>query len=110
MDQIILSASLEDIEDSLPDVIRVLRSVDPMEVRNSIAVYLGLREAQSRGFVKVLTGDGADEFCAGYAFVYNLRREMAEQTLRHLWEVMHFSSQPLARSLGMESFHALSER
>jgi asparagine synthase (glutamine-hydrolysing) len=101
--QKILSVSMEEIEDFLPDVVRVLRSFDPMEVRNSVVVFMGLREAQSEGFAKVLTGDVADELFAGYSFVYNLQRDMAQATLEHLWEVMHFSSIPLAKSLGIEA-------
>jgi asparagine synthase (glutamine-hydrolysing) len=102
--QEVIEASLDDIENVLPEVIRTLGSFDPMEIRNSVATFLGLLKAKSRGYPRVLTGDAADELFAGYSFVKNLREEEAVPKLHHLWEVMHFSSIPLASSLGM---HAL---
>ena len=99
--QEIIQASLDDIENSLPEVITTLGSFDPMEIRNSVAVFLGLKRAQSRGYSRILTGDAADELFAGYSFVKNLQKEEALLKLYHLWKVMHFSSMPLARSLGI---------
>jgi asparagine synthase (glutamine-hydrolysing) len=96
-------ADLEDIENSLPEVIGILRTFDPMEIRNSITIYLGLNKAASEGLHRVYTGDGADELFAGYSFVTNLTPEQAIAKLRHLWQVMHFSSIPLASSKGIEA-------
>jgi asparagine synthase (glutamine-hydrolysing) len=101
--QEIIEATLDDIENSLPEVIRILRSFDPMEIRNSVAVFLGLRKAKSQGYSRVLAGDAADELFAGYSFVANLEKEKALSKLHHLWEVMHFSSISLATSLGIEA-------
>ncbi|MGI0091781.1 MAG: asparagine synthase C-terminal domain-containing protein [Nitrososphaerales archaeon] len=95
--------SLKELEEALPDVIRVLKSFDPMEIRNSVTVYLGLKEAKLGGFRRVMTGDASDELFAGYSFVFKLQRDLAQATLRHLWEVMHFSSVPLAQSLGIQA-------
>lgn len=94
---------LEEIEASLPGVIRVLRTFDPMEIRNSVTVYLGLKWAASRGFKKIYTGDAADELFAGYSFITGLPAELAVSKLHHLWHVMHFSSIPLASSLNMKA-------
>jgi len=101
--QELIEATLDDIENSLPEVIGVLRSFDPMEIRNSVAVFLGLKKAKSQGYSRVLTGDAADELFAGYSFVTNLEKEKALSTLHRLWEVMHFSSIPLASSLGIKA-------
>ncbi|MHB2035530.1 MAG: asparagine synthase C-terminal domain-containing protein [Nitrososphaerales archaeon] len=92
-----------ELEAILPEVIRVLRSFDPMEIRNSVTVYLGLREAKLGCATKIMTGDASDELFAGYNFVLKLQRDVARETLVHLWEVMHFSSIPLAESLGIEA-------
>ncbi len=102
--QDIVETRLEDIEDSLPEVISILGSFDPMEIRNSVAAFLGLKRARSQGYSRVLTGDAADELFAGYSFVKNLKKEEAFPKLQYLWRVMHFSSIPLADSLGI---HAL---
>jgi asparagine synthase (glutamine-hydrolysing) len=101
--QDVIEAILDDIENSLPEVIGIFRSFDPMEVRNSVAVFLGLRKAKAQGYSRVLTSDAADELFAGYSFVTKLEREKAISTLHHLWEVMHFSSISLASSLGIEA-------
>jgi asparagine synthase (glutamine-hydrolysing) len=99
----LLITDFSELDGALPEVIRVLKSFDPMEIRNSVTVYLGMRNAKSDGFAKIMTGDGADELFAGYSFIFKLPKDRAQTALTHLWEVMHFSSIPLARSLGMEA-------
>src|SRR5487761_549378 len=94
--------SIAEMEANLRDVVSVLGSLDPMEIRNSVAIYIGLKQAASDGFQKVMTGDAADELFAGYSFVYKLEREKAVESLLHLWQVMHFSSIPLAHSLSID--------
>lgn len=101
--QELLEVTLEDVEDSIPQVIRILRSFDPMEVRNSVPIYLGLTRAKSEGYSRVLTGDAADELFAGYSFVTSLPKDQALIKLHHLWTVMHFSSIPLAASLEIKA-------
>jgi len=96
-----LTASL--LRDRLGDVIRILRTFDPMEVRNSVAVYHGLAAANSQGFSRVMTGDAADELFAGYSFTFNLKSQEIMRRLRELWKIMHFSSQPMAEALGIEA-------
>lgn len=91
----------KELEDSLGDVVRTLKTFDPMEVRNSVAVYRGLRAASSEGFSMTMTGDAMDELFAGYSFVYRLPARQMRRALRRLWLVMHFSSIQLAESLGV---------
>jgi asparagine synthase (glutamine-hydrolysing) len=95
----ILGVSVDEVEGALPDVIGVLKSFDPMEVRNSVATFIGLRRAQADGFRAVMTGDAADELFAGYSFIFRLPEAQAKEALVHLWRVMRFSSVPLAESL-----------
>ncbi|MHB8568355.1 MAG: asparagine synthase C-terminal domain-containing protein [Nitrososphaerales archaeon] len=96
----ILKVDLTELEALLPEVIKDLKSLDPMEIRNSVVVYIGLMQAKLDGYSKVKTGDTSDELFAGYSFIYKLPREKARQTLLHLWQSMHFSSVHLAKSLG----------
>ena len=92
----------EEMYRTLPLVIKVLRSFDPMEIRNSLTVYIGIRVAKESGIGTVITGDGCDELLAGYSFVYGLSKEKLDLELRKLWSVMSFSSIPLAKSLDTE--------
>lgn len=94
---------ISELENELPEVIRVLKSFDPMEIRNSVVAYIGMKKARFDGYSKVMTGDASDELFAGYNFVFKESEEKAKKILFHLWEVMHFSSIPLASSLGMEA-------
>ncbi len=91
----------KELEDSLGDVIGTLKTFDPMEVRNSVAIYRGLQAASSEGFSIAMTGDAMDELFAGYSFVYSLPARQMRRALRRLWRVMHFSSIRLAESLGV---------
>jgi asparagine synthase (glutamine-hydrolysing) len=97
------SISIAELEDELPEVISVLKTFDPMEIRNSVVAYLGMKKARFEGYSKIMTGDASDELFAGYNFVFKKPEAEARKTLSHLWKVMHFSSISLAKSLGIEA-------
>jgi asparagine synthase (glutamine-hydrolysing) len=86
---------------NLPQVMKILKTFDPMEIRNSAAVYIGMREATKDGTSTVLTGDACDELFAGYSFLFNLSPAELRASLKRLWNVMTFSAVPMAESLGM---------
>ena len=92
-------------EDELYEAIRVvvktMDSFDPMEIRNSIPIYIGLKKAKESGVNTVMTGDGCDELFAGYSFLHGLEKERLSLELQKLWSVMHFSSTELAKALGI---------
>lgn len=93
--------SIEEFIENLPDVVKTLRVFDPMEIRNSAAVYIGMKEAKKDGISTVLTGDACDELFAGYSFLFNLSPSELRTSLMRLWNVMSFSAIPMAESLGM---------
>jgi len=93
--------SVEEFIENLPDVVKTLKVFDPMEIRNSAAVYIGMKEAKKDGTSTVLTGDACDELFAGYSFLFNLSPSELKASLKRLWNVMSFSSIPMAESLGM---------
>ena len=93
--------SAEEFIENLPDVVKTLKVFDPMEIRNSAAVYIGMKEAKKDGTSTVLTGDACDELFAGYSFLFNLSPSELEASLKRLWNVMSFSAIPMAESLGM---------
>ncbi len=84
------------------EVIQVLKTFDPMEIRNDIPLYLGLRYAKSLGLNSVVTGDGGDELFAGYSFLFKLRLGEVEEWTRKIVETWFFAAKPLGESLGVE--------
>ena len=92
-----------DAEAAIQDVVKIMHSFDPMEIRNDATIMIGLRQAKDLGFRSVLTGDAGDELFAGYSFLFSKEREELEQDLADLWEIMRFASVRLAASLGMNA-------
>jgi len=93
----------DELYDAFPVVVKTMRSFDPMEIRNSVTIYIGLKAAKEIGMHAVMTGDGCDELFAGYSFLFGLEKEKLDLELKKLWSVMTFSSIPLAKALGMEA-------
>ena len=93
----------EEMFSAIREVIRILKVFDPMEVRNSVAIFVGLTTAKENGIKGVMTGDGLDELFAGYSWLFNLSESELNSRLSNMWQTMHFSSIPMARSLGMEA-------
>ncbi|MEK7766351.1 MAG: asparagine synthase-related protein, partial [bacterium] len=97
----ILSVSRPALMRALVPTIRILKSFDPMEIRNSVAAYLGLREARRLGIRSVYTGDGGDEVFCGYSFLFGKYSAELKTYQKRLFGFMRFSSVPLGRALGV---------
>ena len=96
--------------EAMPDVIAVLRSFDPMELRNSAVQYLGLRALRESGVRSAWVGDGADELFAGYSYMTAMEPDVLSAYTRELASFMHFSATPLGDSLGVEVLSPYLER
>ncbi len=83
-----------------PKVVEALKKFDPMEIRNSLPVYIGLTLLKPKGIKSVLTGDGLDELF-GYPWQFHLSQEEFSKKQEEMWAEMGFSSVPMAESLGM---------
>ena len=92
----------EELDENIRAVIRIMKSFDPMEIRNDVAIYVALKEGRDRGMSIIMTGDGCDELFGGYSFLFVLTKEQLDVALRKLWTNMRFSSTYLARELGVE--------
>ena len=94
----------KEVFEAIPDVVKVLNSFDPMEVRNSITINIGLRFAKTYGSTKLITGDGADELFAGYHMYYRHvgNKEKLSAMLKKMWGIMAFSAGTLGKKLGIE--------
>jgi asparagine synthase (glutamine-hydrolysing) len=93
----------DELYDAIAMVVKTMKSFDPMEIRNSVTIYVGLKVAKENGISTIMTGDGSDELLAGYSFLFGLEREKLDLELKKMWNVMVFSSLPLAKTLGIEA-------
>jgi len=92
----------DELDEGIRTSIRVMKSFDPMEIRNSAAIYVALKVGRERGVKAFMTGDGGDELFGGYSFLFGLNRDELEAELKKLWANMRFSSVHLAEELGVE--------
>ena len=99
----VLRPTLTDLVGMMPSLIRVLRTFDPMELRNSVVTWLGLTAAQEWGIQTMLTGDAADELFAGYSYITSLSPEQLRPYLDFLNGVMRFSSQLMAPVVAVQA-------
>lgn len=90
----------DEVLDNAPKVVKALKKFDPMEIRNSMPVYIGLTLMKKKGVKSVLTGDALDELF-GYPWQFHLSEEEFAQKQQEMWAEMGFSSIPMAESLGM---------
>jgi len=79
-----------------------MKSFDPMEIRNSAAIYIALKVGRDHDMSTIMTGDGCDELFGGYSFLFELTKEQLDIALKKLWANMSFSSIYLAEALGVE--------
>jgi asparagine synthase (glutamine-hydrolysing) len=97
-----LRTSCEDALGVLPQTIRLLKTYDPMTLRNALAPHMGLLMAKELGFKSVITGDGADELFAGYSFAVAKPSVELPAFLRRLWSVMTFSTVDIGKRMGVD--------
>ncbi len=85
-------------------VIQILRTFDPIEIRNSAVALAGIEWAKSDGYSSIMTGDGSDELFGGYNYLSRYYSDMQrfDLELRRLWKIMHFSSRRLGEHTGIE--------
>lgn len=95
----VIRPSLSDLVGKMPELIGILGTFDPMELRNSVAAYVAIEQARDIGIRVLLTGDGADELFAGYSYMFNMPPADLPKYIRHLNEVMYFSSRVIAPRL-----------
>ncbi len=92
----------EELDEGIQAVIGIMKSFDPMEIRNSAAIYVALKAGRDQGMSTIMTGDGCDELFGGYSFLFGLTKEQLDIALKKLWVNMGFSSIYLAEALGVE--------
>lgn len=92
----------DELFETVPLVVKTLQLFDPMEVRNSITIFIALKLAKDNGAGSVITGDALDELFAGYDWLLHLEKEELDLELLKIWDTMMFSSIPTGKAVGVE--------
>ena len=90
----------DEVVKNAPKVVEILKSFDPMEIRNSMPVYIGLTLMKARGVNSVFTGDALDELF-GYPWMFHLSEAELMQKFQDMWEGMGFSSLTMGKAVGV---------
>jgi len=62
--------SWTEVLEAIPEVVKVIRTFDPMEVRNNVPIFIALKHAKANNLAATITGDGCDGLFAGYSFLF----------------------------------------
>jgi len=88
--------------ETIPIVVKTLKTFDPMQISGSIGIFIGLKLAKDNGVDAVMTGDGGDELFAGYSSLFDLEKDELDLELQRWWSTMTFESVPLGKAVGVE--------
>jgi len=91
----------EELLVALEECIKILKNFNDVEIRNSVVMYLAIKEIKDLHEKYLLTGDGADELFAGYNFLLKKSEVDLEKDLNRIWSIMHFPSMEIGKSLGV---------
>ena len=97
----IRSVTTEELLTALEECVKILKNFNDIEIRNSVVIYLALKEIKDSNQKYLLTGDGADELFAGYSFLLKKSELDLEKDLKRIWSIMHFPSLELGKALGI---------
>ncbi len=95
------SVTTEELLEAIEECIKILKNFNDIEIRNSVVIYLALKEVKNSNQKFLLTGDGADELFAGYNFLLKKSEVDLEKDLKRIWSIMHFPSFELGKALGV---------
>ena len=92
----------DELNEGIQAVIRIMKSFDPMEIRNDVAIYIALKVGRDHGLSTIMTGDASDELFSGYSFLFGLTKEQLDTANRKMWANMRFASIYLSEDLALE--------
>jgi asparagine synthase (glutamine-hydrolysing) len=98
--------SLNELFQVIENVIYILKTFDPIEIRNSSVAFAAIDLVRKEGQKSIMTGDGADELFAGYNYLlrYFDDHVRLDDELARLWDLMSFSSIKIGKKLGIRVF------
>ncbi len=74
--------TINDVESSLPDVIKAIESCDPLKVSIAMPLFFASKDANNDSLRVMLSGQGADELFAGYKRYESMNPSELELALR----------------------------
>ncbi len=98
----IISIQTNELLEAIEETIKILKIFNDIEIRNSVVMYIVLKAIKEKSSSGLITGDGADELFAGYRFFKNKSESELEEDLKRVWDVMHFPTIKLGKSLGVK--------
>ncbi len=98
---VVVTASDELVGDCLRKVLRVFKTIDPVEVVCDIPLCIGLTVALREGCKCVMTGDGGDELFFGYSFLLDENHGYLEEWVKRVIG-KRFSSEIMGEYLGLK--------
>jgi asparagine synthase (glutamine-hydrolysing) len=104
IEHIVVKVTYEELLQTIEELIKILKTFSPLEIRNSSVVLAGIRAANDYGYKRLMIGDGGDELFAGYNYLSRFYDDVAalDRELHKLWDSMHFSSIYLGTVKGVE--------
>ncbi len=104
IEHILVKLTYEVLLQIIEELIRILKTFSPLEIRNSSVLLAGIRAARDEGYKYLMTGDGGDEIFAGYNYLSRFYGDVdaLDKELHKLWESMHFSSKYLGKVTGID--------
>jgi asparagine synthase (glutamine-hydrolysing) len=94
--------SLKEAAEAAVHVVRIIGSFDPMEIRNDIPIFIGMKRLKEIGVQSVITGDAGDELFAGYPFLFKLKAQEVDEWIKGVVDRWSFAAKPLGESIGLK--------
>ena len=103
-EHIVVKLTNEKLLEIIEELIKIMKTFSPLEIRNSSVALAGIKAAANKGCEYIMTGDGGDELFAGYNYLsrYYHDIKMLDKEIRKLWDTMHFSSLYLGEIAGID--------
>jgi len=89
---------------NLKETIKIIGVFEPIEIRNSVAIYSILKFIKELGIKGIITGDGADELFFGYDFLIKMEKNERMTYAEKMWKRMYFSSVDIGKFLDIKIF------
>jgi asparagine synthase (glutamine-hydrolysing) len=103
-EHIIVKLTNEELLEIIEELVKVMKTFSPLELRNSSVALAGIKAATNKGCKYIMTGDGGDELFAGYNYLsrYYDDTKTLDKEIHKLWDSMHFSSLYLGEINGVD--------